>query len=66
MATDLVIDDELLSEAVRVGKHRTKKATINAALREYVARRRRLKAAKLFGVIDLDPRYDYKADRKKR
>jgi Arc/MetJ family transcription regulator len=45
MATNLGIDDTLLRQAVRLGKQRTKKATVNEALREYVQRRQRLKAA---------------------
>jgi Arc/MetJ family transcription regulator len=66
MATNLAIDGTLLCEAVRIGKQRTKKATVNEALREYIDRRKRLKSLRLFGAIDFDPRYDYKAERKKR
>ena len=66
MPTNLAIDDKLLDEALRVGKHRTKKATVNEALSEYIQRRKRRKTLKLFGTIDFDPRYDYKAERKKR
>jgi Arc/MetJ family transcription regulator len=66
MATNLAIDDELLRLAVRMGNQPTKKATVNEALREYVQRRVRLKAVDLFGTIDFDPSYDYKAERRKR
>jgi Arc/MetJ family transcription regulator len=66
MPTNLMIDDELLCEAQRLGKQRTKKATVNEALREYVARRRRNQAVDLFGAIEFDPQYDYKAGRRKR
>lgn len=66
MATNLAIDDELLREAVRLGKQRTKKATVNEALREYVARRKRLKALDLFGTVDFDPSYVQKRERRKR
>jgi Arc/MetJ family transcription regulator len=65
MATNLAIDDELLRQAVRLGKQRTKKTTVNQALREYVQRRQRLKALNLFGAVDFDPSYDYKAERRK-
>jgi len=42
-------------------------AKINAgALAEYVAHRKRLEILSLFGTIDFDPKYDYKAERKKR
>lgn len=66
MPTNLAIDDKLLERALRVGKHRTKRETVNDALREYVQRRKRLDALKLFGTIDFDPRYDYKKARKAR
>jgi Arc/MetJ family transcription regulator len=66
MATNLAIDDDLLRQAVRLGKQRTKKATVNEALREYVQRRQRLKAVELFGTIDFDAALDYKAERRKR
>jgi Arc/MetJ family transcription regulator len=66
MATNLGIDEQLLSEATSIGRHRTKKAAVNEALREYIDRRKRLRALKLFGKIDFDPRYNYKAERKKR
>lgn len=66
MPTNLAIDDKLLKEALRLGKRRTKKATVNEALLEYVQRRKRLKMLDAFGTIDFDPRYDYKAERQKR
>jgi hypothetical protein len=63
MPTNLAIDEVLLAEAVRVGGHRTKKATVNAALEEYIQRRKQLEILDLFGKIDFDPDYDYKAQR---
>ena len=66
MPTNLAIDDKLLERAVRAGGHRTKRATVNEALEEYVQRRKRLKALKAFGMIDFDPKYDYKRARHKR
>lgn len=66
MPTNLAIDDKLLKEALRLGKRRTKKATVNEALLEYVQRRKRLKMLDAFGTIGFDPRYDYKAERQKR
>ena len=44
MATILSLDDRLLQRALRIGGHRTKKATVTEALEEYIARRRRAKA----------------------
>jgi len=66
MPTNLAIDDRLLEEAVRLGKHRTKRATVNEALLEYIQRRKRLLAPESFGTIQFDPQYDYKAQRKNR
>jgi Arc/MetJ family transcription regulator len=66
MPINLAIDNELLNEAVRVGKHRTKKAAVNEALAEYVQRRKRLKLVDLFGKIDFHPQWNYKPRRGKR
>lgn len=66
MATNLAIDDRLLNEALKVGGHRTKKATVTEALEEYVRRRRQRKIVELFGTIDFDPGYDGKAQRRRR
>jgi Arc/MetJ family transcription regulator len=61
--TNLHIDDRLLDEAQRLGKHETKRETVDQALREYVARRKRLKALEAFGTIGFHTAWDYKADR---
>jgi len=66
MPTNLNIDDRLLDEALKVGGLRTKRETVNEALREYILRRRRLGLVKQFGKIDFDPAWDYKATRRKR
>ncbi|NOZ41410.1 MAG: type II toxin-antitoxin system VapB family antitoxin [Planctomycetes bacterium] len=65
MATNLAIDQELLAEAMTIGKLPTKKATVNEALREFVQRRKQLEAIEMFGKFDFDPDYDYKAGRRK-
>ena len=65
MPTNLAIDDELLEEALQLGGHRTKKATVNEALQEYIQRRKQLKILDLFGQIDYDPDYDYKEQRRR-
>lgn len=64
MATNLAIDDRLLEEALKVGRHKTKKETVTAALSEYISRRKQLEIISLFGTIDFDPKYDYKRERK--
>ena len=65
MPTNLAIDDALLGEAQKVGGHRTKKDTVNEALREYIQRRRQARVVDLFGKIDFDSSYDYKKQRRR-
>jgi hypothetical protein len=65
MATNLAIDDDLLREAQKIGGHRTKKDTVNSALREYIQSRRQAKVVELFGTIDFDPAYDHKKQRRR-
>ena len=60
MATDLDLDETLIEEAVRLGGHRTKRAIVNEALQEYVAKRRQLGILDLFGTIDYYPEYEPK------
>jgi len=64
MPTNLAIDDNLIQEAQKLGRHRTKKEAVTAALDEYVKRRRQLEVLSLFGTIDYDKRYDYKKERR--
>jgi hypothetical protein len=66
MATNLALNDSLIEEARTIGGHKTKKDAVNAALTEYVERRKQLNVTQLFGKIDYDSDYDYKALRRKR
>ncbi len=66
MPTNLAIDDRLINEARKVGRHRTKKEAVTAALEEYIAHRKRLAVLNLFGTIDFDPAWDYKAERNRK
>lgn len=66
MPSNLAIDDRLLDEALRVGGRKTKRETVNEALREFIQRRQRPQLRKLLGTIDYDPSYDYKAERRRR
>lgn len=65
MPTNLAIDDQLLEEALQLGGHRTKKATVNEALKEYIQRRKQLKILDLFGQIDYEPTYDHREQRRR-
>lgn len=66
MPTNLAIDDRLIEEAKKLGKHRSKKETVNAALDEYIRRRKQQRIVSLFGTIDYDPKYDYKSERRRK
>ncbi|MBZ0256555.1 type II toxin-antitoxin system VapB family antitoxin [bacterium] len=65
MATNLQIDDNLIEKAVKLGKHKTKKAAVNQALSEYVEHLEQKKILNLFGKIDYDPDFDYKKQRRR-
>jgi len=66
MATNLAIDDGLLDHARSVGGYKTKRETVNEALREFIQRRERLELLRLAGKVEYHPRYDYKKDRRAR
>jgi Arc/MetJ family transcription regulator len=66
MATNLDLDPALIDEAVAVGGRRTKKEAVTEALREYIDRRRQKRITALFGVVDYDPKYNYKQQRRRR
>lgn len=65
MATNLALDDKLIEEARRAGRHKTKKDAVTAALAEYVKRRRQLRILDGFGAFEFDPAYDYKVERRR-
>ncbi len=66
MATNLAIDPELLEKALAVSGERTKKAAVTRALEEFIARREQRRVAELFGKLDWDASFDYKAERTRR
>jgi len=63
VATNLDLDEDLLKEALRLGGHRTKRATVTEALQEYIAKRKQLGLLDLFGTIDYYPDYEPKKHR---
>jgi Arc/MetJ family transcription regulator len=65
MATNLSIDPDLIDQALKLSGERTKKAAVTKALQEFVARRRQKRLLDLFGKLEWDPSYDYKAERKR-
>lgn len=64
MATNIELNEPLLSKATRLGGMKTKKEAVNQALFEYVQRREQIKILDFFGKVDLDPEFDYKRQRK--
>ncbi len=63
MPTNLAIDDKLIENALRIGKHKTKKAVVTEALMEYIQRREQLRIIDLFGKIHYEEDYNYKNQR---
>ncbi|MGQ0844716.1 MAG: type II toxin-antitoxin system VapB family antitoxin [Sporichthyaceae bacterium] len=62
--TQIDLDDEALAEAMRLSGARTKKDTVNLALREYAARHRRLEA--LERAATSAQRWDYEGWKRMR
>lgn len=63
MATNLAIDPALLEKALEVTGEKTKTRVVTLALEELVARRQQRRIVELFGSLDWDPAFDYKAER---
>ncbi|MDY6863299.1 MAG: type II toxin-antitoxin system VapB family antitoxin [Thermodesulfobacteriota bacterium] len=63
MATNLAIDHNLLRKALEISGLKTKKDTVNMALKEFINRRKQLEILDIFGKMDPDPNYNYKEGR---
>ncbi|OZB35927.1 MAG: DUF2191 domain-containing protein [Halothiobacillus sp. 14-56-357] len=63
MRTNIVLDDKLVDEAMRLVGGRTKREVVDMALRELVARRRQRELLDLVGQDLIDPDYDVRAVR---
>jgi Arc/MetJ family transcription regulator len=63
MATNLALDPNLLDRVVAASGEPTKKAAVTLALREFIARREQRRVSELFGKLEWDAAYDYKAER---
>ena len=66
MRTNIVLDDELVSEALRYTDVKTKRELVDLALREFLALRKRKNIRDLRGKDLLDPAYDYRRARRGR
>ena len=58
MRTNIVLDEKLVKEGLKLAKLKTKKDLVNLALKELVARRRRKKILKLEGKIKWEENLD--------
>ena len=63
MRTNIVLDDQLVSEAMRLTHAQTKKEVVDRALRELVARHRQRALRDLVGRELIGPDYDVRAVR---
>lgn len=66
MRTNIVIDDELLQQAMALTGARTKREVVHAALSSLVERRKRKNLLELAGELDFAPDFDHKALRELR
>ena len=63
MRTNIVLDDELIAEAMRLAGIKTRREMVDRALREYVSRHRQREILGLAGQGLIDPSYDVRAVR---
>ena len=66
MASNLALDDNLLNQAMKIGRVRTKRETVTIALREFIERRRQKKILDLEGKIAFRADWDHTKDRRDR
>lgn len=63
MATNLQIDDALITRAVKLGHHRTKKSAVTQALADYIHHLEQENILSLFGSVVYESGYNYKKQR---
>lgn len=63
MRTNIEIDDNLLSEAMKLVNAKSKREAVDVALQELVASRERRRILEMFQSGVCDPNYDHKAAR---
>ncbi len=63
MRTNIVLDDKLVTEAMRLTHAKTKREVVDLALREVVALRKRKNVLDLVGQDLIAPEYDVRATR---
>lgn len=63
MTKSVAIDEVLIREAQELGHHKSGKEAVIAALKEYIQRNKQMAVIELFGQIEYQTDYDYKAHR---
>lgn len=58
MRTNIVLDDQLIKEGLKLTKLKTKKDLVNLALRELIERRKRTRILKLEGKVEWEGSLD--------
>jgi Arc/MetJ family transcription regulator len=66
MRTNIVLDERLVKEAMKLSRTKTKKELVNQALKEFVKNRKRLNLMDLAGKIEFAKDYNYKALRTRK
>jgi len=61
MRTNIVLDESLVKEAMKLSRTKTKRELVNHALKEFVENRRRLNLMDLAGKIEFTKDYNFKA-----
>lgn len=64
MRTNIVLDDRLVKQAMRLAKVKTKREAVDRALRDFVARGRQRDVLELVGQDLIAPDYDVRAVRR--
>lgn len=65
MRTNIVLDDRLIEQAMRLAKVKTKREAVDVALREFIARAKQKDVLALIGKDLIAPHYDVRAVRRK-
>ena len=60
MRTNIVLDDKLVKEAMRLANVKTKREVVDIALRRFVQSRRQRRVLELYATGGVRPDYDYK------
>ena len=66
MNLNQVKQNDLVNEALKIGGFKTKKETIDMALREFIQRRKQQEIINLFNTIEYDEDFDYKTQRQRK